>query len=84
MLETILNNFHLEKILWILRKRIAYIVILGVLGGMAGGAYAYLTGRTPYWAEGSFFVYSDPRYVYDSSLNISNSQITPAENLVQR
>ena len=36
MLETILNNFHLEKILWILQKRIAYIMILGVLGGMAG------------------------------------------------
>lgn len=31
MLETILNNFHLEKILWILQKRIAYIMILGVL-----------------------------------------------------
>lgn len=29
MLETILNNFHLEKILWILQKRIAYIMILG-------------------------------------------------------
>ena len=28
MLETILNNFHLEKILWILQKRIAYIMIL--------------------------------------------------------
>ena len=51
MLETILNNFHLEKILWILRKRIAYIMILGVLGGMAGGAYAYLTDSTLYDAK---------------------------------
>ena len=83
MLETILNNFHLEKILWILRKRIAYIVILGVLGGMAGGAYAYLTDRTLYRAEVSFYVYSDPDYVYDSSINISNSEFTQAKNLVQ-
>lgn len=59
MLETILNNFHLEKILWILQKRIAYIMILGVLGGMAGGAYAYLTNSTLYRAEVSFYVYSD-------------------------
>lgn len=83
MLETILNNFHLEKILWILRKRIAYIVILGVLGGMAGGVYAYLTDRTLYRAEVSFYVYSDPDYVYDSSINISNSEFTQAKNLVQ-
>ena len=55
MLETILNNFHLEKSLWILQKRIAYIMILGVLGGMAGGAYAYLTNSTLYRAEVSFY-----------------------------
>lgn len=83
MLETILNNFHLEKILWILRKRIAYIMILGVLGGMAGGTYAYLTNSTLYRAEVSFYVYSDPDYVYDSSVNISNSEFTQAKNLVQ-
>lgn len=83
MLETILNNFHLEKILWILRKRIAYIIILGALGGMAGGAYAYLTSSTLYRAEVSFYVYSDPDYVYDSSVNISNSEFTQAKNLVQ-
>ena len=83
MLETILNNFHLEKILWILQKRIAYIMILGVLGGMAGGAYAYLTNSTLYRAEVSFYVYSDPDYVYDSSVNISNSEFTQAKNLVQ-
>ena len=83
MLETILNNFHLEKILWILQKRIAYIMILGVLGGMAGGAYAYLTNSILYRAEVSFYVYSDPDYVYDSSVNISNSEFTQAKNLVQ-
>ena len=83
MLETILNNFHLEKILWILQKRIAYIMILGVLGGMAGGAYAYLTNSTLYRAEVSFYVYSDPDYVYDSSVNISNSEFTQAKNLVK-
>ena len=82
MLETIMNNFHLEKILWILQKRIAYIMILGVLGGMAGGAYAYLTNSILYRAEVSFYVYSDPDYVYDSSVNISNSEFTQAKNLV--
>ena len=83
MLETILNNFHLEKILWILQKRIAYIMILGVLGGMAGGAYAYLTNSTLYRAEASYYVYTDPDNVYDSSVNITNSAITQTNNLVQ-
>ena len=58
-------------------------MILGVLGGMAGGAYAYLTNSTLYRAEVSFYVYSDPDYVYDSSVNISNSEFTQAKNLVQ-
>ena len=33
--------------------------------------------------EVSFYVYSDPDYVYDSSVNISNSEFTQAKNLVQ-
>lgn len=73
----------MEKILWILRKRIAYVILLGILGGVAGGAYAYMTSRTLYRAEVSFYVYSDPDYVYDSSVNISNSEFTQAKNLVQ-
>ena len=83
MLETILNNFHLEKILWILHKRIAYVILLGILGGMAGGGWAYMTDSTLYRADVSFYVYSDPDYVYDSSVNISNSEFTQAKNLVQ-
>ena len=83
MLETILNNFHLEKILWILQKKMAYILLLGVLGGVAGGVYVYLGSSILYRADVSFYVYSDPDYVYDSSVNISNSEFTQAKNLVQ-
>lgn len=83
MIETIINNFHLEKILWIVKKKIAYMIIIGALGGIAGGGYAYLTGNTIYRAAVSFYIYSNPDYVYDSSVNISNSEFTTAKNLAE-
>ena len=83
MIETILNNLHLEKILWIIKKKLALMVIFGALGGMLGGTYAFLTNTTVYRAEVSFYVYSNPDYVYDSSVNISNAEFTQAKNLLQ-
>lgn len=83
MIETILGNFHLEKILWIVKKRLAWMIIFGAVGGMLGGAYAALTSRTVYRADVSFYVYSNPDYVYDSSVNITNAEFTQAKNLLQ-
>lgn len=83
MLETIINNFHLERILWILKKRIAYMIIISAVGGILGGGFAYMTRSTVYRAAVSFYVYSNPDYVYDSSVNISSSEFNTAMNLVR-
>lgn len=83
MVETIINNFHLEKILWIVKNKIAYMIIIGALGGIAGGSYSYLTSNTIYRAAVSFYIYSNPDYVYDSSVNITNSEFTTAKNLAE-
>ena len=83
MLETIINNFHLERILWILKKRLAYMIIISAVGGLLGGGYAYMTKSTVYRAAVSFYVYANPDYVYDSSVNISNSEFATAKSLVQ-
>lgn len=83
MIETIISNFHLEKIMYIIKKRLAWMILLGALCSMAGGAYAYMTGTTIYRAKISFYVYSNPDYVYDSSVNISNTDFTTAKNLVK-
>lgn len=83
MLETIINNFHLERILWILKKRIAYMILISAVGGILGGGYAYMTRSTLYRAAVSFYVYSNPDYVYDSSVNITSSEFSTAKGLVQ-
>ncbi len=83
MIETILNNFHLEKILWIVKKKIAFMIIFAMLGGAAAGAFAFLTNQNYYQASVSFYVYGSADYKYDTSVNISNSDFTLAKNLVQ-
>lgn len=83
MIETILNNFHLEKILWIIKKKLAFIFIFAAIGGIGAGLFAYLTNESSYQASVSFYVYSNADYMYDSSVNISNADFTLAKNLVQ-
>ena len=83
MLETIISNFHIEKIMYIIRKRIALILCFVAIGGMAGGAYAYKTNETYYRAAVSFYVYSNPEYKYETSVNISSTEFALAKNLVQ-
>ncbi len=82
MIETIISNFHLEKILWIVKKKIAYMIIFAAVGGCAMGGYAYMTNENRYQAVISFYVYGNRDYLYDSSTTMSNSDFTLAKNLV--
>ena len=83
MIETILNNFNIERLLWILKKRLAFMIILGAIGGSVAGFYAIETNQTTYSANVSFYVYSNPDYAYDSSVNISSQDFSLAKMLVQ-
>lgn len=83
MIETIISNFHLEKIWYIVKKHFVICIIIGALGGILAGVYAYMTSTTTYRANISFYVYSDPDYVEDTTVNISNAEFATAKNLVQ-
>lgn len=83
MIETILSNFHLEKIFYIIRKRIALMLVVGALCGAFGGAYAFFTNVSTYTATTTYYVYSNPDYANDTSVNISGAEFATAKALVQ-
>jgi capsular exopolysaccharide synthesis family protein len=82
MFETILSNFHLEKIFWILKVKLKYILLISILFALLMGAYANYTRTSTYVAQISFYVYSNPDYITDSSININSSDLSQARNLV--
>ncbi len=82
MFKTILSNFHLEKIFWILKSKAMYIILFAMIGALGAGAYANHTATSVYMAQITFYVYSNPDYITDSSVNIGGSEITQAKNLI--
>ncbi|WP_026506642.1 polysaccharide biosynthesis tyrosine autokinase [Butyrivibrio sp. MC2013] len=82
MFETIVYNLNFARIIDILKRHLAVIIIAFCLGGIAGGTYAALTGTPTYLASVSFYVYSNPDYINDTSVNISSSDVNAAKNLI--
>lgn len=82
MFKTILNNFHLEKLIWIIKSKLTYMVLAGLLCAMLAGAFASVTRTVTYQAEISFYVYSNPDYAQDNGVNLSSSEIAQANTLL--
>jgi capsular exopolysaccharide synthesis family protein len=82
MFETILSNFHLEKVFWILKAKLKYIILISILFALAMGGYANYTHTSTYVAQISFYVYSNPDYITDPTVNINSSDLSQAKNLV--
>lgn len=82
MFKTIINNFHLEKLIWIIKSKLLYMILAALIGGVAGGAYASVSQTSTYQAQITFYVYSKPDYVTDTGVNLSSSDITQASNLL--
>lgn len=82
MFETILTNFHLEKIFWILKVKLKYIILATIVAALAAGLYASYTRSSTYMAQISFYVYSNPAHITDPNVNINSSDFTQARNLV--
>lgn len=82
MFETILTNFHLEKIFWILKVKLKYIILTTIVAALAAGLYASYTRSSTYMAQISFYVYSNPAHITDPNVNINSSDFTQARNLV--
>ena len=81
MLKTILQNFHLEKLFWIIKKKLKYIILVGLLAGVLAGGYGYLHKSEIYAAQISLYVYSKPDYVNDNGINLSSADLNEASFL---
>ena len=82
MFKTIINNFHLEKLIWIIKSKFLYMLLAALIGAVLTGGYATLTQTSTYRAQISFYVYSNPDYVTDTGVNLSSSDITQANSLL--
>ena len=82
MLKTILQNFHLEKIFWIIKSKLKYMILVGLIFGALAGGFTFLTRTDIYAAQISLYVYSRPDYVNDNGINLSSSELTAASSLL--
>lgn len=82
MFKTILSNFHLEKIWWIFKKKLIYMIMAAIILGSIGAEYAMNFSSTIYRAQISFYVYTNPEYATDSGVNLNSSEITSASKLL--
>lgn len=82
MFKTILSNFHLEKIFWIIKTKLLYMIMAAAIMAAGVGAYASLTSSSTYLAEISFYAYSNPDYI-DTDISQSAGEVTQAKNLLE-
>ncbi len=82
MFKIIFANLHLEKICWIFKSKLKYIILFALVGGILGGVYATFLGATFYRAEITLHVYSKPEYVNDTGININTGELSNAEKLI--
>ena len=82
MLKTIINNFHLEKLIWIIKTKLKYMILIGIIFGALAGGFAFITRSDLYAATISFYVYSNPDYINDNGINLSTGEINQASALL--
>ena len=82
MFKIIFENFHLEKLLWIIKSGFKYIVLTGLIFAVLGGGYAFMFGEDKYEASTTLYAYSNPDYINDSSVNISGTELEAAQGLI--
>ena len=82
MLNIILQNFHLEKLFWIIKSKLKYIVFCGLFTGLIIGAFTFFTRTQTYMAQISLYVYTNPDYITDNGINISATDISNANSLL--
>ena len=75
MLKTIINNFHIEKLFWIIKSKLKYMILVGLFFGVLAGGATFVLRQDTYAAQISFYVYSNPDYINDSGINLSSSEV---------
>ena len=82
MFKTIINNFHLEKLIWIIKSKLKYMIFFALICGALAGGVAYVTRSDVYAAQISLYVYSNPDYINDNGINLSAGDLTQASSLL--
>lgn len=82
MIEIMLYNLNIDKLLWIIKKRIMFIMIFAIMGTGITGYYALKTQQEFYYANASFYVFSNPEYATLSKVNLSWNDLNTANALV--
>lgn len=82
MLKTIIMNFHIEKLFWIIKTKLKYMIFFGLLLGTIAGGVTYVTRSDVYLATISMYVYSNPDYINDNGINLTTNDINQASNLL--
>lgn len=82
MFKTILANFHLEKIFWIIKTNLKYMILSALVFALLAGAFGYTRQSSTYVAQISFYVYSNPDYITDTGVNLSTSEVSQAKSLL--
>ena len=82
MLKTIINNFHLEKLIWIIKTKLKYMIFIGLICGALAGGVAYMTRSDVYAAQISLYVYSNPDYINDNGINLTAGDLSQASSLL--
>ncbi len=82
MFKIIINNLHFEKILWIIKTKLKYMLLIGLICGILAGGFTYVTRQNTYASEISLYVYTNPDYINDSGINLSTGEIGAASSLL--
>lgn len=83
MIETIISNFNITRILYILKKSIIALVLFAAIGAALGGVYAQSQRSSTYRAQVSFYLYSKQDYMIDSGAYVNSNDFSYAKNLIQ-
>lgn len=82
MIETIIGNFNLNRIMWIIKRRLLLMIIFGAIGGIGVGYFALQTSYELYNARISMYVYGDENYIDNDTVNVSSAELRKAKDLV--
>lgn len=83
MIETIIRNFTIDRIWFIIKKKMIFAILFALIGAAAGGIFAQSQKSTLYRARVTFYLYSKGDYLVDSDAYVNNSDFVYAQRLVQ-
>ncbi len=83
MIETIIRNFNVDRILYILKKRWVFILLFAIIGAALGGIYAEKKNINGYRASLSFIAYSRQELANEDDVYVPSGDFNYARTLMK-